>query len=592
MCGIVGFTSKDNISDKILYKMMEKIKHRGPDSEGIYINKGTKFGHRRLIVIDPEGGIQPMISKKVMDFAIVYNGEIYNTDEIKKKLIELGHNFETESDTEIVLKSYIQWGNNCPKYLNGIFAFAIFDEAKEKIFLARDRFGVKPLFYHCDKKNFVFASEIKSLFEFPGISAKIDRDGLCELLAIGPARTFGNAIFTDIDELEPAHYLEYRRGILKKQSYFELTYAPHTENLNETAEHVYYLLNRAIKNQLTSDVTIGTFLSGGLDSSIISAIAAKEIKNLNTFSLSFKDNEKYFTKSIFQPDSDEKWAEKMHEFIGSNHHEIILDSLNAAYALEKAMEMRDFPGMADIDSSMLLFCEQIKKYVTVALSGECADEIFGGYPWYYRDDLKIDGFPWTRDISVRQSILKIDLDLENYSHKKYLAALKKAPAFPENNPDEKYKRDLFYLNITYFMGNLLERKDRMSMANGLEVRVPFCDHELIQYVYNIPWHMKFHDGREKGILRLAMKNVLPDEILWRKKSPYPKTFHPEYTKLVCRILEDELKASPLLDIIDKEKLFELAQTKKPWYGQLMSGPQLLGYFFQLCRWFRNYQIEF
>lgn len=591
MCGIVGFSSKNKIGNEVLYAMMEKIKHRGPDAQGIYINKGVKFGHRRLIVVDPEGGLQPMIYRQTKDFVIVYNGEIYNTDEVRKKLIELGQIFETDSDTEVVLKSYVQWENECPKYLNGIFAFAIFDESQNKIFIARDRFGVKPLFYHYYENNFVFASEIKSLLEFPGISTKIDKDGLCEILAIGPARTFGNGIFNDIDELEPAHILEFKNGILKKESYFELKYEPHTENLNETAEHVYYLLRCAIKKQLISDVPIGTFLSGGLDSSIISAIATKEIENLDTFSLSFKDNEKYFSKSIFQPDSDDEWVKKMQEFIKSNHHEIVLDSLDTAYALEKSMQMRDLPGMADIDSSMLLFCEQIKKYVTVALSGECADEIFGGYPWFYREDLKTDGFPWTRDLSVRQEILKIDLDLENYSHQRYLETLTKAPHFPLNDPDEKYIRDMFYLNVTYFMGNLLERKDRMSMANGLEVRVPFCDHELIQYVYNIPWSMKFYNNREKGILRLAMKNVLSEEILQRKKSPYPKTYHPEYTKLVCKMLEDELKDSPLLDIINKEKLFELVQTKKPWYGQLMSGPQLMGYFFQLSRWMRDYNIS-
>ncbi len=591
MCGIAGFTSTKNIDNQILYDMIEEIKHRGPDAKGIYVNKNVKFAHRRLIVIDPEGGVQPMVCKKKSDFVIVYNGEIYNAPEVKKKLIELGENFKTKSDTEIVLKSYIQWGNDCPKYLNGIFAFAIFDEAENKIFLARDRFGVKPLFYHYDGENFVFASEMKSLFKFPGITAKINRDGLRELLAIGPARTFGNAIFMDIDELEPAHTLEFKNGKIKKQCYFELKYVPHTENLNETAEHVYWLLCNAIKNQLTSDVPIGTFLSGGLDSSIISAIASNEIENLDTFSLTFKDNEKYFAKSIFQPDSDDEWVKKMQAFIKSNHHEIVLESVDTAYALEKAMEMRDLPGMADIDSSLLLFCEQIKKYVTVALSGECADEIFGGYPWYYRDDLKVDDFPWTRDLSIRDDILKINLDLKNYAHEKYLQVIKKAPYFPENNPQEKYTREMFYLNITYFMGNLLERKDRMSMANGLEVRVPFCDHELIQYVYNVPWSIKFYNQREKGLLRLAMKNILPDEILWRKKSPYPKTFNPDYTKLISKMLKVELKNSPLSDIIDKQKLFELIETKKPWFGQLMSGPQLMGYFYQLSRWLKKYSVE-
>jgi len=594
MCGIAGFVSENNnINNKVLFNMLDEIKHRGPDAQGIYINNNLRFGHKRLIVIDPDGGVQPMIYKnnKGFETVIIYNGEIYNTQEVKKKLISLGAEFKTNSDTEIVLNSYAYLGSKSLDYLNGIFAFAIYDQEKQKIFLARDRFGVKPLFYYYDynKKDFVFASEIKSIFKFPGIKKNITRDSLREILSIGPIRMPNNKIFDNINELEPGYFLELENNNLKKSCYFKLKYEPHKENLKETADHVYYLLNKAIKNQLNSDVPLGTFLSGGLDSSIISAIAKKNIKDLNTFSLSFKNNNKYFLGSIFQPDSDDLWVQKVKDFIKSNHHEIILDPIDTAKTLEKAMQMRDFPGMADIDSSLLLFCEQIKKHVTVALSGECADEIFGGYPWFYRDDLNLNKnyFPWIQDISIRESILKINLDLKNYAQEKYLEAIKNAPEFPEDNPQEKKMRDLFYLNINYFMANLLERKDRMSMANGLEVRVPFCDHELIQYVFNIPWQIKFYNNQEKAILRLAIenKNLLPKEIIWRKKSPYPKTYDPAYTKLVCDMLKTELKNNNLLsEIIDTKKLFDLAKTKTPWFGQLMSGPQLIGYFFQLSRW--------
>ena len=597
MCGIAGFLSENNnIDNKILFNMLDEIKHRGPDAQGIYVNKNIRFGHKRLIVIDPDGGAQPMIYKNQKGFetVIIYNGEIYNTQEVKKKLINLGAEFKTNCDTEIVLNSYVYLGSKSLDYLNGIFAFAIYDQEKQKIFLARDRFGVKPLFYYYDnnKKDFVFASEIKSIFKFPGIKKNITRDSLREILTIGPIRMPNNKIFDNINELEPGYFLELENNNLKKSCYFKLKYEPHKENLKETADHVYYLLNKAIKNQLNSDVPLGTFLSGGLDSSIISAIAKKNIKDLNTFSLSFKNNNKYFSGSVFQPDRDDLWVKKVKDFIKSNHHEIILDPIDTAKTLEKAMQMRDFPGMADIDSSLLLFCEQIKKHVTVALSGECADEIFGGYPWFYRDDLNLNKnnyFPWIQDISIRESILKINLDLKNYAQEKYLEAIKNAPEFPEDDPQEKKMRDLFYLNINYFMANLLERKDRMSMANGLEVRVPFCDHELIQYVFNIPWRIKFYNNQEKAILRLALenKNLLPKEIIWRKKSPYPKTYDPAYTELVCDMLKTELKNNNLLsEIINTKKLFDLAKTKTPWFGQLMSGPQLIGYFFQLSRWLK------
>jgi len=600
MCGIVGFINQENKNfnwEKILENMTREIKHRGPDAKGFYINKNIKFGHRRLIVVDPEGGKQPMIFKNLV---IIYNGEIYNTQEVKKKLINLGeNNFKTYSDTEIIIRSYARWKSDCVKYLDGIFAFAIYDQQEQKIFLARDRFGVKPLFYFFDQKNFAFSSEIKSLLVFPKVSSHVDRDGLQELLAIGPARTHGNGIFKDIKELEPGKFLEAKifgdKIKLNKKKYFELEYREHKESLEQTAEHVYYLVKRAVKKQLISDVPIGCFLSGGLDSSIISFFAAQENKNLKTFSLDFKNNEIYFEKFAdkkFQVESDNIWAKKMHEFINSDHNKIILDSRETGINLERAMIMRDLPGMADIDSSLMLFCREIKKNITVGLSGECADEIFGGYPWFYREDLKTqDNFPWSRDIKLRSSVLKINLDLENYSREKYITALNNTPEFFEKDQNEKYIRDLTYLNIIYFMSNLLERKDRMSMANGLEVRVPFCDHELVNYVFNIPWKIKFYNQREKGILRLAFKNILPDKILWRKKNPYPKSFVPEYTNLVFKMLDHELKNNILSEILDRDKIFELIYNKHPWYGQLMSGAQLAGYFYQIARWLKKYKIK-
>lgn len=590
MCGIAGFLTNNNSFDKqkVLNKMLEKIKHRGPDADGIYVNKNLYFGHKRLIVLDPERGAQPMIHKKKFNYVITYNGEIYNIKQIKKKLLDLNIPIETNCDTELVLKSYVYLGDNFLDYLNGIFAFAIYDEEKQKIFLARDRFGVKPLFYYFDQKNFVFASEIKSLFEFPNIEKKISFNGLQEIFALSPARTFGNAIFDNIQELEPGFYLELKNNNLIKKRYFKLKYMPHTENIDQTAEHVYFLLKQAVERQLNSDVPLGTFLSGGLDSSIISAIAKEKINDLKTFSLSFEDNQKYFSKSILQPDSDDFWAKKMCEFLKTDHYEITLNNFDLANNLEPAFFMRDLPGMGDVDSSLLLFCKEIKNYVTVALSGECADEIFGGYPWFYRNDLSLDNnfFPWMQNFDDRENLLKINLDLKNYAREKYLNLLKDAPEFPENNPEEKNERDLFYLNINYFMGNMLERKDRMSMANGLEVRVPFCDHELVEYVFNIPWKIKFYNQREKGILRRAIeiqnKNILPQEIIWRKKNPYPKTYHPEYEKLIFKLLKQKLKDNSLNQIIDTKKLFKLIKQKKPWYGQLLSGPQLASYFFQIA----------
>jgi asparagine synthase (glutamine-hydrolysing) len=606
MCGIAGFINNNiiyNYNNKtILENMINKLEHRGPDEKGFYIKNKICFGHKRLIVIDPIGGKQPMMLRENdKDIVIIYNGELYNTNEVRNKLIKQGQRFISYSDTEVILKSYICWNKNCLEHLDGIFAFAIYDERSKKIFMARDRFGVKPLFFYLNNNSFAFASEIKSIFEFNDIKAIVDKEGLQELFALGPMHTPGKTVFKDIYELKPGCFLELdiNNFKIKQERYFKLYYKEHKENIQETSDHIFFLLNNAIKKQLVSDIPVGTFLSGGVDSSIISAIAAKEKKFLNTFSLSFTDNDKYFDEFAnkkFQLSLDDVWVKKVADYIKSSHKNIIIDSNTMAYALERAMIARDMPGMADIDSSLMLFCKEIKKHVTVALSGECADEIFGGYPWFYRESMQNNNnFPWLNNIKVRESVFKMDLDLEKYSQVKYQEAINDAPYFPKdiNDKHERYIRNLFYINIVYFMNNMLERKDRMSMASSLEVRVPFCDHKLVEYVFNIPWKIKFYNNIEKYILRLSCdkKLLIPQEVLWRKKNPYPKTFDPNYTSLIIKMLSDELINSPLLEIINKQKLFDLIDNKTPWYGQLMSGPQLAGYFYQVSRWMRHYKIN-
>ncbi|MDR1150032.1 MAG: asparagine synthase (glutamine-hydrolyzing) [Clostridiales bacterium] len=595
MCGIAGFLTKENNfqKEKILKNMINCITHRGPDQEGIFIKDNIFFGHKRLAIIDVQNGKQPM-STYDNKLIIIYNGEIYNSDDIKKDLLKQNLNLKTNCDTEIVLKSYLLWGNKCVNYLNGIFAFAILDLINKKIFLARDRFGVKPLFYHFDKNNFVFASEIKSILKFPNITTDIKKDDLRELFAIGPSRTHGNAIFKDISELKPGYILEFdlSNHKIKFKKYFELKHQEHKENIYETAEHVRILLTKAIKRQLVSDVPVGYFLSGGLDSSIISAVASQEYKNIDTFSLDFLDNKKYFSKSLLQPENDEYYAKYMANYLNSNHHEIILSPKELADNLEKSLVMRDLPGMADVDSSLLKFCGEIKNYVTVALSGECSDEIFGGYPWFYNKiylDNK-DNFPWISQ--NRNDLFNIKLDLENYSREKYLEEIKKIPENPDDDTQDKFIKKLTFLDINYFMANLLERKDRMSMANGLEVRVPYCDHELVNYVFNIPWRYKFYNQQEKSILKLAFKKIIPEKILSRKKNPYPKTFHEDYKNILVSLLDKKFKESSLFsEIINREKVFEFANKKLSYYGQLMSGTQVLAYFYQVALWFDIYKIN-
>ena len=610
MCGIAGwvnFSESLKSNSKIIKKMTDILERRGPDSEGIYESENVLLGHRRLIVVDPEGGEQPMI--KIINgnkYVLVYNGELYNTEELRKSLLEEGYFFDSYSDTEVLLMSYIAWGVNCIKKFNGIFAFVIYDEEKEQVFLARDQMGVKPLFYSINNKNIIFASEIKAILANPMVKAQIDREGITELFALGPAVVPGKAIYKNILEIAPANCLLISKENIKVWEYWKVTLQENKETVEEAAEHVRLLLFDAIKRQLVGDVPICTFLSGGLDSSAISAIAAEEFRNrgkiLNTYSIDYKDNEKYFKSSLFQPTSDKYWAFRVAEFIKSNHKNVVLNHKDLVLALKESTLARDLPGMADVDSSLLLFCKEIRKNFVVSLSGECADEIFGGYPWYTNEEmLNAKTFPWSRAVGMRKSILNEKIkkfNIEECAEYEYLKTLKEVPHF-ENEDKKNYRmKEMFYLNLKWFMVNLLNRKDRCSMYNSLEVRVPFADIRIVEYAFNLPVEIKLLHGREKGILRKALEGILPEDIVYRKKSPYPKTHNPIYTEMVCKemnkILSDN--QSPILELIDKKVVKEIVDTEgksytTPWFGQLMTGPQLIAYLIQLNIWLKEYDVN-
>lgn len=609
MCGIAGWIDPNNyIKEKtdVMERMIDTLGKRGPDSGGIYTYENALLGHRRLSVVDPEGGLQPM-TKSVGErlYTIVYNGELYNTEDVRKLLLAKGYTFRSYSDTEVLLTAYIEWGKECLKYINGIFAFGVWDENNKSLFLARDPLGVKPLFYTVKGKTIVFASEIKALLKHPLVEPIINEESLLEIFGLGPARSLGNGVFRDIKEIPPAHYLIFHSEKIVVKEYWKLEAREHNEDLDTTIEHTKSLLIDAIERQLVSDVPVCTFLSGGLDSSIISAIAAKVFKEekgamLNTFSIDYVDNDINYRHNELQPDLDSAWVGFISDYIGSNHRNIVLDNKEVAKALKKAVKANDLPGMADIDSSLYLFCKEVRKYATVALSGECADELFGGYPWFRKDYLSSTTFPWAKSIEHRKSILSKAykaLPMEEYVQQKYMDTINNVPKLPDEPIEEAKMREMFYLNIKWFMITLLNRKDRMSMANSLEVRVPFADYRIVEYAYNIPRHMKFYQDREKGLLREALKGLLPDEILFRKKSPYPKTYSPVYTEAVQRKLKAILKDknAPILQLVDKDIVSEMVRTKgsafkKPWYGQLMMGPQVMAYLIQIDTWMREYNV--
>ena len=540
------------------------------------------------------------------DYVIVYNGQIYNTKELKETLLDTGFSFEGHCDTEIFLKSYIHYGNDVVNHLNGIFAFAIWNSKKEELFIARDHFGVKPFFYTILNNTFIFASEIKAIFEYPGIEKILDQQGLSELFGIGPAHTAGATIFKNINKLKPAHLGIYNNSGLHIERYWKLISKPHTDNLETTCKKVKFLLNDAITRQLVSDVPLCTFLSGGLDSSIITKFAADYCKKeklppLDTYSIDYVDNDKNFVKSDFQPNSDNYYINLMNQNLHTNHHSIIIDTPELANALEDAMIARDMPGMADIDSSLLLFCKNVKKEMTVSLTGECADEIFGGYPWFFREDALNSGtFPWSIAINERQKLLNPDIsnkiNLKDYINYRYNESLSEVDILDSDSKETAEKRKISHLTLNWFMQTLLDRSDRMAMYNGFELRVPFCDYRLAQYVWNIPWEMKALNGREKGLLRYICKNFLPDEIVNRKKSPYPKTHNPTYLAKVKGMLSNIMKDNnaPINNILNRDYILEILNTdgsafSRPWFGQLMTGPQLMAYLCQVNMWLEKYQ---
>ncbi len=601
MCGIAGMVGLPH-NEHILKKMEATMLRRGPDSRGTAVFDNCALLHSRLAIVDIAGGAQPMH----LDFAgetytLVYNGELYNTQEVKQELAALGHSFLGHSDTEVVLHAYAQWQEKCVEKFNGIFGFGVWEHHRKRLFLARDRIGVKPLFYALKDQGIIFASEIKTLLSHPSVKPELDREGVYQLLLLGPGRMPGSGVFRGIMELEPGWFGFYENEKWITGQYWKLKDRIHTQSFEETAEQVRFLVTDSIKRQMVSDVPLGTFLSGGLDSSLISSVCAREMQEpLKTFSVDYENNEAYFVAGKFQPDSDNRYIQLMQQYLGTDHHWTVLTAQELADTLQEATQARDLPGMADVDFSLLAFCKRIRKDVKMALSGECADEIFGGYPWYRDPDVRaFDGFPWAQNTKLRAGFLAPGLwsrnDAEAFVMDQYRKTLTESDILPENSPDERRMKEMVNLNMRWFMQTLLDRKDRMSMYSGLEVRVPFCDYRLAEYLYGVPWEFKDYGGREKGLLRFAMAEYLPREVLYRKKSPYPKTWDPAYTQIMQGRLSLllEQKDAPLFQIADREAIRSLLTDNYtwPWYGQLMKTPQTMAYMLQINHWLTHYQVE-
>ncbi len=612
MCGITGWIDLDRDltrSGDVVAAMGRTLAHRGPDAEGVWLSPRAALAHRRLAVIDPEGGEQPMV-RRVGDAQVVitYNGELYNTDPLRRALEERGHRFCTRSDTEVLLVAYIEWGDSCLDRLEGIFALGIWDERCGEIFLARDRLGVKPLFYAHRGRGLVFGSELKALLAHPEVEPRVEADGLAEVFLMGPGRTPGHGVYAGVRELRAGEWLRFGAQGLKVRRYWALESHEHEDDAVRTRERVGELFAGAVERQLVADVPVCTLLSGGLDSSAVSAVAARVLsragRRLVTFSVDFVDMERYFRANAFQTSLDGPWAARVARHLGTCHHRVVLDAGALVSHLTEPLRQRDLPGMADIDTSLMLLCERIKAKATVALSGESADELFGGYPWFHDEELLArPTFPWSANLAARLDVLSPELIAltggSAYIEARYEEALAEVPRLPGETGRAARIREVGYLNLTRFLQTLLERKDRMSMKSGLEVRVPFCDHGLVAYVWNIPWSLKTAGGESKGILRQALAGLLPEDVIHRRKTPYPSPQHPRYVAAVrswlLEILDDP--ASPVLPFVNAERLRAIAReslgpmSHRPWFGQIMGVAQMFDYLIQTNTWLATYRVR-
>lgn len=592
MCGIFyksNFHSKTN--KDLFIKACNLLEHRGPDDYGFLFNKEHSFGHKRLSIIDVKNAKQPM---SILNDHLIYNGELYNMDELIPLVQE---NLEFKSDTLLLLRLLIKYKEDILKKLNGIFAFVY--THNDEVLIVRDMFGVKPLYYSFIDGDIIVSSEIKAILKYQG-NGVVDSEGLCELLGMGPSHSMGKTVYKGIYELKPGYYLKFSKARpLEEHRYYELVAKDFNLTYPETKNKVRELVDKAIKRQMISDVDLSTFLSGGLDSSIISTIVALNKESLDTYSISYEDSK--FKENAFERSNDNDYTHLVSNAIKSNQHDVIIDNKTLVEGLKKAVLIRDVPGMTDIDSSMYFLAKNISKKHKVGLSGECADEVFAGYPWFYEKSKKLTTFPWIRNLDFKESLLndkyKEKLKLKEYVINEFNRAIEQAPVLASDNKTIIKDRQLSYINIKYFMTNLLDRKDRLTSACSIEVRVPFCDKELVDFLYNVPFKYKYRSKTEKKLLRDAYKGTVIDDVINRKKSPYPKSNSLIYHQTVVALLEEVLedKESILYEIFDinkiKEILYSNDEIDVPWYGQLMRKTAFLAYLYQIDFWFKTYNLR-
>ena len=573
MCGITGWVDFEGDLTRerdVLLAMTDTMACRGPDAEGLWLAPHVGLGHRRLAIIDLEGGRQPMAAGQGdVDLAVLtYSGEVYNFRELRSELSSRGHRFRTDSDTEVVLRAYLEWDEDFVDHLNGMYAFALWDTRTEELLLVRDRMGIKPLYYHPTPGGVLFGSEPKAILAHPQVEPVVDADGVRELLAF--VKTPEHAVYRGMREVRPGQVVSVRREGIRLRRYWKLEAREHTDDLDTTVRTIRELLEDIVTRQLISDVPLCTLLSGGLDSSAITALAARSLAAqgagpVRSFAVDFVGYAEHFQPDAMRDTPDRPYVHELAGHVGADHRDIVLSTadLMDPAARRSVLRAADLPSnWGDGYVSLYLLFRAIRGQSTVALSGESADEVFGGYRWFHdAGAVGADTFPWLampgvggHQVGLFDAGLLERLDVDGYRDASYRAALAEVPYLDGVGGLERRMREVSYLHLTRFVQILLDRKDRMSMASGLEVRVPFCDHRLVEYVFNTPWAMKTFDGREKSLLRAATRDLLPASIAARRKSPYPTTQDPAYEEA----LRDELAKllandGPVLRLLDVEQ---------------------------------------
>ena len=596
MCGITGWVDwRRDLRDQadVLAAMTRTMACRGPDDSGSWLSARAALGHRRLAIIDLEGGRQPMAAGSAV---LTYSGELYNFTELRDELIGLGHRFKTRSDTEVVLHAYLEWGERCVQRFNGMYAFAIWDAGRDELLLIRDRLGIKPLYYHAYDGGLLFGSEPKALLANPLFTPELEPGGLAEIFAMFGGRTPGHGVLRGLSEVRPGCLVRVDRNGCREEQYWRLESRPHEDDEATTVATVRELLADTVRRQLVSDVPLCVLVSGGLDSSVLGALAAQATGgDLSTFSVDFRGSAESFAADANRPELDAPYALRLAEHIGSRHTPVVVETPDLLAAMRNATRARDLPCLGDLDGSLYLLFEAIRGRSTVALSGESADEVFGGYRWFHDEQaLGRPAFPWAPGPTGFGEVLAPEVKKRvqpgEYLAKRYAEALAEVPILPGESGVDARMREVSYLALTRHLPMLLDRKDRMSMAVGLEVRVPFCDHRLVEYVWNIPWAMKNLGGVPKGLLRAAAADLMPAELAQRPKSMFPVAADHGYDGAVRdaarKLVTGDSAVRPLIDAARVHALADGATGRPAWMVRLA-----LAYLVQVDEWLRTYDVR-